>query len=146
MWAKHLTDLLEYGLFPMWVNCIVGALPFTNKLSWYNNNTLYYSIDQFARSDYVILQHQTSQDQDSRQSELLLGWMPDMSVMFSHFSKSNFSNFIKPLILTLPPSTLYNWPKVQNEVNIPDTHKLVHLKNTVIIRVHALQRALSEVQ
>ena len=33
MWAKHLIDLLDYGLFPMWAKCHVGALYFMNKLS-----------------------------------------------------------------------------------------------------------------
>ena len=35
MWAKHLTYILEYGLFPMWAKLVMGAFHFMNKLSQY---------------------------------------------------------------------------------------------------------------
>ena len=38
MWAKHLIDLFEYGLFPMWAKRHVGDLYFTNMLSWLELN------------------------------------------------------------------------------------------------------------
>ena len=40
IWAKHLTDIFEYGLFPMWAMHHVGALHFMNKLSQKPQNTL----------------------------------------------------------------------------------------------------------
>ena len=33
LWAKHLTDLLEYGFSPMWAKHIVSVLLYMNKLS-----------------------------------------------------------------------------------------------------------------
>ena len=52
-WAKHLTDLLDYGLFPISAKCLVGAL--YSRISYHNKNRILYGWMRYKTMSLLCL-------------------------------------------------------------------------------------------